>query len=116
MIETVLLNYIETALAAQGLNIPVCFEVPKTAPETFVKLERTGGGLTDYIHRATFAVQSYAPTLEKAAQLDALIVGIVLDSPACAEICAAHLNSHYNYTDTTTKRYRYQAVFDISHY
>lgn len=116
MIETVLLNHIETALTAQGLSIPVCFEVPQTAPETFIKLERTGGRLTDHIHRATFAVQSYAPTLEKAAQLDALIVEIVLDSPACNEICAAYLNSHYNYTDTTTKRYRYQAVFDIVHY
>lgn len=116
MIETVLLNYIETALTAQGLTIPVCFEVPQNAPDTFVKLERTGGNIYDHIHRATFAVQSYAPTLEKAAQLDALIVGIVLGSPSRDEICAARLNSHYNYTDTTTKRYRYQAVFDISHY
>ena len=116
MIETVLLNHIETALAAQSLDIPVCFEVPKEAPATFIKLERTGGRLTDHIHRATFAIQSYAPTMEKAAELDDMVIGIVLGSTSCKEICAAHLNSHYNYTDTTTKRYRYQAVFDISHY
>ena len=26
------------------------------------------------------------------------------------------LNSDYNYTDTTTKHYRYQAVFNVTHY
>ena len=32
------------------------------------------------------------------------------------EIASAKLNSDYNFTDTTTKRYRYQAVYDIKHY
>ena len=31
-------------------------------------------------------------------------------------IASVRLNSDYNYTDTTTKQYRYQAVFDIVHY
>lgn len=32
------------------------------------------------------------------------------------EIVSVQLNSDYNYTDTTTNRHRYQAVFDITHY
>ena len=32
------------------------------------------------------------------------------------EVTHVELNSNYNYTDTTTKEYRYQAVFDITHY
>ena len=32
------------------------------------------------------------------------------------EISKIKLNSDYNYTDTTTKEYRYQAVFDMNHY
>lgn len=32
------------------------------------------------------------------------------------EISKIKLNSDYNFTDTTTKEYRYQAVFDINHY
>ncbi|SDQ04437.1 hypothetical protein SAMN04487752_0319, partial [Carnobacterium viridans] len=32
------------------------------------------------------------------------------------EISGVRLNSDYNFTDTTTKEYRYQAVFDINHY
>jgi len=32
------------------------------------------------------------------------------------EIGKVKLNSDYNFTDTVTKQYRYQAVYDISHY
>ena len=32
------------------------------------------------------------------------------------DVTHVELNSNYNYTDTTTKEYRYQAVFDITHY
>ena len=32
------------------------------------------------------------------------------------EIRGISLNGDYNFTDTTTKEYRYQAVFDIGHY
>ena len=31
-------------------------------------------------------------------------------------ISGVHLNSDYNFTDTETKRYRYQAVFDINYF
>ena len=32
------------------------------------------------------------------------------------EIASVKLNTDYNFTDTTTKKYRYQAVYDIKHY
>ena len=32
------------------------------------------------------------------------------------EVSGIHLNSDYNFTDIDSKRYRYQAVFDINHY
>ena len=32
------------------------------------------------------------------------------------EVSACRLNSDYNFTDTTTKHYRYQAVFDLVFY
>ena len=32
------------------------------------------------------------------------------------EITSLHLNSDYDYTDTTIKKYRYQAVFDIGYF
>ena len=32
------------------------------------------------------------------------------------EIIQIELNSDYNFTDTETKEYRYQAIFNITHY
>lgn len=32
------------------------------------------------------------------------------------EIIQIDLNSDYNFTDTETKEYRYQAIFNITHY
>ena len=44
----------------------------------------------------------------KAMMLDGLIT--------LGAVAKVDLNSDYNFTDTTTKTYRYQAVFDIVHY
>jgi hypothetical protein len=44
-------------------------------------------------------------------RLTAVMEGIV----GASGISACHLNSDYDYTDTTSKRWRYQAVFDISY-
>ena len=32
------------------------------------------------------------------------------------EVAACRLNADYNYTDTTKRLYRYQAVFDLVYY
>ena len=36
--------------------------------------------------------------------------------PSHPEVASCRLNSDYNFTDTTKKQYRYQAVFDIVYY
>lgn len=117
MIETVLLQYIKSKFdTPELLDVPVLMEVPEAPPPAFVVLERTSGYQSNRLNYSTFAIQSYAPSLYMAAALDEIVCNIVLNAVECDEITASRLNSHYNYTDTSTKRYRYQAVFDISHY
>ncbi len=111
MIETIILNHLVAAL-----DVPVLMEVPKNPPDTFVVLEKTGGGQRNRIHSALFAVQSYAPSLLQAAQLNEQVKAAMDTLPALDAVCAARLNSDYNFTDTASKRYRYQAVYDITHY
>ena len=36
--------------------------------------------------------------------------------PELDAVSASRLNSDYNFTDTTTKRYRYQAVYDLVYF
>ena len=111
MIEQIIRDHLIAVLA-----VPVVLEIPARLPETFVVLEKTGSGITNCIQRSTLAVQSYAPSLYQAAELNEQVKAAMGRAAALPELCAVRLNSDYNLTDTTIKRYRYQTVFDLTHY
>ncbi len=111
MIEETLQNFL-----AGKLSVPVWLEVPVKPPESFVVLEKTGSGYEDGIYSATFAIQSYAPSLYQAARLNHQVKGAMKTITELDEVASCDLNSDYNFTDTASKRYRYQAVFDLIHY
>lgn len=113
MIETIILNYLNSI---SGLP-PVEMEVPKDPPAYFYILQKTGSSFDNRIYHSTFAVQSYAPSLYEAAEANEVIKDLMMNGLIEeGEIAKVSLNSDYDYTDTATKRYRYQAVFDIVHY
>lgn len=91
---------------------PVMMEYPETPENAFILVTRTGGG-GEYIRRAVFAVQSYASTLADAAELNETVKTVMSGFAAETNISACRLNSDYEFTDTTKKRYRYQAVYEI---
>ena len=111
MIETVVLNHL-----AANLGVPVYMEIPAKPADTFVVLQKTGGGRVNYVRSAMVAVQSYAPTMLAAAQLNERVKAAMDLLPVLPEIGSSRLNSDYGYTDTASKRQRYQAVYDITHY
>ena len=80
-------------------------------------LKKTGGGRNETMPSATFAFQSYSTSLFKAAVLNEAVKNEVDHLVLLDEIRrGVTLNTDYNFTDTTTKQYRYQAVYDIKHY
>lgn len=116
MIELVVLKYLK-----EKLNVPVGLEKPN-ATECVV-IEKTGSGEFDHIKNATFAIQSYSDSLYNTVLLNEVVKQAMLGDGETNEgiveldeIASCSLNSDYNYTDTTTKQYRYQAVFDIVNY
>lgn len=111
MIELVIKNYLDG-----HLSVPSFFERPEDPPGAYVLLEKTGSAKRNYLPSATFAFQSYAPSMYEAAVLNEEVKSAAEGMIALDEISAVNLNSDYNFTDTTTKEYRYQAVFDINHY
>lgn len=112
MIETVIRNYLTTKTEA-----PIRFERSPDMPVKCIVLEKTGSSYKEQIYTATMAIQSYGATLAEAAALNAEVVEWMLairdEEDSIYDIS---LNSDYNYTDTTTKRYRYQAVFVLTYY
>lgn len=111
MIEKILWEYLNEALA-----VPVYLEIPKDRPETYVTIEKTGSSRDNHVNRATFAVQSVATSMYDAMALNEAAKEAMDGAIVLPEIAKAKLNSDYNFTDTTTKEYRYQAVYDIVHY
>lgn len=111
LIEKVIYDHL-----AATLSVPLFFERQKDMPETFVLLEKTGSSKRNYLSSSTFAFQSYASTLFGAAQLNEEVKEKVETLIELNDISGVNLNSDYNFTDTTRKGYRYQAIFDINHY
>lgn len=99
----------------EDTGLPVYFEIPENMPKRFYVLERIGGSRKNYLSKATMALQSYAESLYEAAKANEVGKDAFLALVRFPWIAGAHLNSDYNYTDTELKRYRYQAVFDISY-
>ena len=108
MIELVLYNYLE-----EVMDVPVYFEIPDNAPDSFILLEKTSSSNQNKLNSATFAFQSYATSLYGAAKLNDELKKAIFNIVVLDDIAFVRLNSDYKFTDTTTKRYRYQAVFDF---
>ena len=112
MIEKTILDYIK-----KKIDVPVYMEVPKTPPKRFIVIEKTGGSGENFIYTSTFAVQSYAESKYQAAALNDKVKGIMLDEEAdIPDVSAVDYGGDYDYTDNTTKQYRYQLVLIITHY
>lgn len=112
MIETIAKAYLETKT-----TVPVRLERSPEMPSKCIVLEKTGSSYDEQLYTATMAVQSYGSTLAEAAALNADVVKwmLAMRDPV-TNVFDITLNSDYNFTDTATKRYRYQAVFIITYH
>lgn len=115
MIEKIVYDFLN-----EKMSVPVYMEIPKNPPAKMIIVEKTGSSLNEHINTSTFAIQSYDKTLFGAADLNEQLKAAVLDGLdgliSLDEILRVDLNSDYNFTDTTTKKYRYQAIFIVTHY
>lgn len=108
MIETVVIAFLGTKL-----DVPVYAEVPEEEEAEFIVVQKTGGSEENYISTATLAVQSYSATLFGAASLNEKVKAAMRALRAENSVSAVRLNSDYVFNNTQSKRYRYQAVFDV---
>ena len=108
MIEVIIKKYLDG-----HLDVPSFFEHESKMPNSFVLIERTGGSEQN---QTKSAFQSYAPSMQRAAELNVKVKEAVNGLIELNSISGVHLNSDYNFTDTETKRYRYQAVFDVNYF
>ena len=111
MIEKTIIDYL-----SGKLDMKVYMEIPEKKPGAFVVIEKTGSSRINHIESATLAVQSYGQTLVEAAKLNERVKQAMDDVIELPSIGSVRFSTDYNFTDTTLKHYRYQAVYDITYY
>jgi hypothetical protein len=91
-------------------------EYPDKAPERFVILDRSDTSRENHIETSVFVAQSYAESKLEAAILNKQVKSVMDAMSKLDEVSCSELNSYYPFPDTTRKRHRYQAVYNITHY
>ena len=110
MIAKDLLDYL-----GEALSVGVYMESPEELTN-YVLLDQTGSSRNDHIVTTTIAVQSYAPSLYEAMVLNESAKEAMEGFAQLANVTRVELDTDYNFTNTTTKQYRWQAVYNITHY
>lgn len=113
MIEELMINFLNYHLSA-----PVYTDKPKKdIPEEYYLMEKTGGSPREHINRSTIVLQSYAGSRLRASEMiDDANAAVLNEMIKLDEVSDTELNGSGSFTDTTTKQYRYQSVFVITHY
>lgn len=111
MIEIIIKDYLENKLEE-----PVFLEHPDKNLKQFVLIEKTGSSKKNHLPSSVFAIQSYGSSMYAAAELNERVKEAIEGIICLDSIRGIQINSDYNFTDVTTKRHRYQAVYNIKHY
>lgn len=110
MIERIVLDYLNGVL-----DVPCYMEVPEKPIASYVVIEKTGESETNKIFSGTLAIQSISTSLYNAAELDEEVKTAMENIVELGSVYRCRLAGSYNFTDTSTKRYRYQSVFDMTY-
>lgn len=111
-IEKTILDYLESEI-----SVPCMMEIPaEDIPTSFVVIQKTGSGEDNHLYSATLAIQSYASTRYLASVLNESVKEAMDGAITLDRVTKSKLNADYDYTDTSTKRYRFQAVYEVNHY
>ena len=110
MITKDLLDYLNTEL-----SVGVYMEAPEQLTN-YVLIDQTGTGRLNHIITTTVAIQSYAPSLYEAMLLNEDVKVAMEGFAELANVTRVELETDYNFTNTATKQYRWQAVYSIIHY
>lgn len=112
-IEITVIEYLGTALP----DIPTYGEVPSspTSGEFFV-IDKIGTDTVNGLCTTTLAIQSYAGSKARASALNDILIEAMDGLNDLDGVADCELDTDYNFTNTAKKQYRYQAVFEITHY
>ena len=100
------------ALSAAGYDAYA--DAPNPMPESFVTVERTGGGSRDMVDRPMLAVQCWAAGRKAAADMAEAVRAELEGLEGTRGLGAVKVSSLYNWPDPSTRKARYQLVVELA--
>lgn len=111
MIEITILDYM-----SENLPVPVYMEFPPDPDNRFVVLRKGGSERENLVDTSIFVADSYAESLLEAAKLNEQVKATLDSLIELDTISGSKRGGDYPFYDIKNKRYRYQAVQNITHY
>ncbi len=115
MVENLIIEYLNNH---EDIAFHVYGDTPRSPRDgdfCYYLVQKTGSTNRNHIHTAQVAIQSYGTSKAQASTMNENMVGVMFGIVANPSVSACRLNSDYDFTDTAKRRYRYQAVFDITY-
>jgi len=110
MIITKLISYL-----TESLGVYVGLEAPEQVSD-YVRIDQTGSSRINHLITTNIAIQSYGSSLYDALVLNERVKSAMAEFIEDPQVTRVQLDTDYNFTNTATKQYRWQAVFSITHY
>lgn len=104
---------IRNFLLEQLDGVPVHFQVPSGPPDLYVLIEKVGSFRDHGLWTDSFAFQSCGKSLLEVMRLNQEIKEVLPGIVELDDFFRCECETDYNFTNTETKEYRYQAVFEI---
>lgn len=101
---------------AENLPVHVYMEFPADPVSQFVVLRKGDSSREDWLRSAMFVADSYGGSLLEAARLNEQVKVAMDGLTDLGEISASKPAGDYPAFDERNKRYRYQAVYNITYY
>lgn len=111
-IEKIVIDYLRDKMQTDA----VYGEIPDSPTGEFFVVDKTGSVTEDLICTSTVAIQSYGDSKAQAAESNEKLKGAMREIVALDEVGGCYLTTDYNFTNTARKLYRYQAVYEVTHY
>ena len=111
MIELIVKDHLE-----EKLDVPVYFEFPNKAPQLFIVVKIETNPRENMLDSAMLVVDSYGPSQLEAMRLNAKVKQALDQLEQLPNVSSSRRGGDYPAFDTIRKRYRYQAVQNITFY
>lgn len=108
---------VERVVAAhimEATGIQTVLEVPGKRPSEFISVERTGGSGDAFVKHASLAVQSWAKTRRRAAEIASLVEGCIPDLIVEDNVFSAVADGSYRWPDPDSGTPRYQTNVEVT--